>query len=109
MMTLENLIYNTSINISDGENPMIVDVDNVDESKKGWHVILKVNLSPEERSRLNHDAIAMVEDFKIDLRGSDLYFACFLNTEEPWEDEPLEELLKAIIFEVEYRADALLK
>lgn len=88
---------------------MQVDVDNVDESKNGWNVRLNVNLSPEELSRLNHDSIDMVEDFKIDLMGSNLYFNCFLNTAEPWEDEPLEELLKAIKFEVEYRTNDLLK
>jgi hypothetical protein len=88
---------------------MQIDVDNVDESKNGWNIRLKVNLSSEELSRLNHEAINDVEDFKINLKGSNLYFNTFLNTAEPWEDEPLEELLKAIKLEVEYHVQALLE
>ncbi len=87
---------------------MKVDVDKVSENNNGWYVRLKVNLSPEELLILNKDAIRKIEDFNIDLNGSNLYFNCFLNTQEPWEDEPLEELLKSIKLEVEYHTKALL-
>lgn len=88
---------------------MKVDVDNVDESKNGWQVRICVDLSPEELSRLNQDSIDMIEDFTIDQKDCDLFFNCFLSTAEPWEDEHLEELLKAIKFEVEYHVNALLE
>jgi hypothetical protein len=88
---------------------MEINVDKINESYKGWNIRLKVNLSTEELSRLNQDKIDRVEDFKIYLEGSNLFFNCFLNTAEPWEDEPLEELLKAIKFEVEYHAKTLLR
>lgn len=88
---------------------MQIDVDEVKKSENGWNIRIKVNLSPEEIDKLNHDAIDRIEDFKIDLEGSNLYFNSFLTTAEPWEDEPLEELLKAIKFEVEYHTQTLLK
>ncbi|BDZ71348.1 hypothetical protein [Methanobacterium petrolearium] len=88
---------------------MKVDVDTVDESRNGWQVCISVDLSSEELSRLNTDSIAMIEDFTIDQKDSNLFFNCFLNTAEPWEDETLEELLKAIKFEVEYYVNALLE
>ncbi len=88
---------------------MQVGVDFVNKSGDGWKVRLNVNLSAEELSRLNIELFDRFEDFIISLEGSNLYFDCFLNTEEPWEDEPLEELLKAIKIEVKYHAQALLE
>ena len=95
--------------MTNGEINMQVDVDSVNELDKGWMVRLNVNLSSEELSKLNQKAINRHEDFDIFLDGSKLYFNCFLNKDEPWEDEPLEELLKAIKIEVKYRAQALLE
>lgn len=88
---------------------MQVDVDFVDKLDNGWKVRLNVKLSTEELSRLDHESVSTFKDFNISLDGSNLYFDCFLNTEEPWEDEPLEELLKAIKIEVEYHAKAFLE
>lgn len=88
---------------------MQLDIDEVNKSGNGWNVRLKANLSNDEVQRLNNNSINMVDDFHIELKDSNLYFDCFLNNDEPWEDEPLEELLKAIKIEVEYHVKALLK
>ena len=87
---------------------MQVDVDYLDESGKGWNVRVKVVLSTEELSQLKIASIQDIEDFKIDIDGSVIYFNSFLSIAEPWEDEPLEELIKAIKLEVEYRVKGLL-
>lgn len=87
---------------------MQVDVDYLDESGKGWNVRVKVVLSTEELSQLNTASIQDIEDFKIDIHGSVIYFNSFLSIVEPWEDEPLEELIKAIKLEVEYMVKGLL-
>jgi len=87
---------------------MQVDVDYLDETGKGWNVRVKVVLSTEELSQLKTDSIQDIEDFKIDIDGSVIYFNSFLSIAEPWEDEPLEELIKAIKLEVEYMVKGLL-
>jgi hypothetical protein len=92
-----------------GDINMQVEVDEVNELEKGWKVRLNVNLTPEEFSRIDSDSINEVEDFNIFIGDSSLYFDCLVNTCEPWEDEPLEELLKALKFEVEYHVQSLLK
>jgi hypothetical protein len=87
---------------------MQVKVDSLNESLDGWKVRIKVTLSEEEFSQLDHSAIGNIEDFQIDVEGHTLYFSSFLSVEEPWEDEPIEELVKAIKLEVEYRMKCLL-
>lgn len=87
---------------------MQVDVDCLEESGQDWNVRMKVILTTEEISQLDYDALKDVEDFQIEIEGPALYFNGFLSIVEPWEDEPLEELLKAIKLEVEYRMNRLL-
>ena len=87
---------------------MKVVVDYLEESGKGWNVRVKAVLNTGELSQLNSDSIQDIEDFKINIEGSVIYFNSFLSIGEPWEDEPLEELIKAIKLEVEYRLKALL-
>jgi hypothetical protein len=87
---------------------MQVDVDYLEESFEGWNVRVKVVLSNEELSKLNTASIQDIEDFKIEIDGSVIYFNSFLSIAEPWEDEPLEELIKAVKLEVEYRVKGLL-
>ncbi|MDO5836144.1 MAG: hypothetical protein Q4P17_06515 [Methanobacterium sp.] len=81
---------------------MQVDIDHLEESDKGWDVRVKAILNSEEFSQLNTASINDIEDFKVDIHGSVIYFNSFLSIAEPWEDEPLEELVKAIKLEVEY-------
>lgn len=87
---------------------MQIDVDYMEESGKGWTVRVKVVLSTEELSKLNTVSIQNIEDFKIEMDGSVIFFNSFLSIAEPWEDEPLEELIKAVKLEVEYRVKGLL-
>lgn len=88
---------------------MKVDVERVNEKVNGWDVRFNVKLSSDELSRLDQSLIPQIEDFEIDQKGSVLYFNCYINTGEPWEDEPLEELIKALKHEIEYRTNSLLK
>ncbi len=87
---------------------MQVDVGGLEESDQGWNIRINVILTTEELSQLDYDALKDVEDFKIETEGNILYFNGFLSIAEPWEDEPLEELLKAIKLEIEYRMNRLL-
>ncbi|MBI5459868.1 hypothetical protein [Methanobacterium sp.] len=81
---------------------MQVDVDFLEKSDQDWKVRMKVILTKDELSRIDHDALKEVEDFQIEIKDDILYFKSFLSIAEPWEDEPLEELLKATKLEVEY-------
>lgn len=87
---------------------MQIDVDCLDESVNGWKVRIKVTLPIEEFSQLDLDLIRNINDFQIDVKGHTLYFNSFLSIAEPWEDEPLEELVKSIKLEVEYHMKRLL-
>lgn len=86
---------------------MKVEIDQTNKIDNGWNVKIKVILSSEELSNLNQESITKIEDFNIILVDSTLYFDCFTDTREPWEDEPLEEILKALKFEVEYHVNGL--
>jgi hypothetical protein len=88
---------------------MQVEVICVDKYEKGWNAKVKVILTPEELSHLNKDSISLIEDFDVNLENSVLYFNCFFDKSEPWEDEYLEEILKAIKLEVEYKTRKLLE
>ncbi len=88
---------------------MQVEVVFVDKYDNGWMVRLNVKLSSEKLSRLNHGAIDNFKVFEVTLDGSNLFFDCFMTNDEPWEDEPLEELIKAIKIEVEYHAKTFLE
>ncbi|MBI4813059.1 MAG: hypothetical protein HY802_01455 [Methanobacterium sp.] len=87
---------------------MQVDMDCLEKSGQDWNVRMKVILTRDELSRIDHDALKDVEDFQIEIEEDIIYFKSFLSTAEPWEDEPLEELLKGIKLEVEYRMMKLL-
>jgi hypothetical protein len=87
---------------------MQIDVDCLNESVNGWKVRIKVTLPNEEFSQFDQDLIRNIEDFQIDVKGHTLYFSSFLSIAEPWEDEPLEELIKSIKLEVEYHMKKVL-
>ena len=87
---------------------MQIYVDCLDESNNGWKVRIKVTLSSEEFSRLDQDLIKNIEDFQIKSKNHALYFNSFFFFFLPWEDEPLEELIKSIKLEVEYHMKRLL-
>jgi len=49
-----------------------------------------------------------IHDFQVDLIGNILYFKSFVEISEPWEDLPLEEFIKNLKLEVEYKLNQLL-
>ncbi|WP_321421656.1 hypothetical protein [uncultured Methanobacterium sp.] len=88
---------------------MQVDVDCLEESGQNWNVRIKVLLTTEELSLIDYEALEDLEDFNIQIKAPIIYFNSFLSIAEPWEDEPLEELIKSIKLEVEHRMKSLLK
>jgi len=87
---------------------MQVDVDCLEESGQNWNVRIKVLLTTEELSKIDYEAIKTLKDFHIEIKAPIIYFNSFLSIAEPWEDEPLEELVKSIKLEVEHRMKGLL-
>jgi len=87
---------------------MNVKVKNLEKTGKGWNIFLRVELDESELSRLDRNSLGKIEDFQVDLKRDELYFQCYMETSEPWEDEPLEELLKALKLEVEYKVNQVL-
>jgi hypothetical protein len=87
---------------------MQVDVDCLEESGENWDVRIKVILTTEELSLIDYDALKTLKDFDIEIKAPIIYFNSFLSIAEPWEDEPLEELIKSIKLEVEHRMKSLL-
>ncbi|EKF84976.1 hypothetical protein [Methanobacterium formicicum] len=87
---------------------MQVDVDCLEESGQNWNVRIKVLLTTEELSLMDYEALKHLEDFNIEIKAPIIYFNSFLSIAEPWEDEPLEELINSIKLEVEYRMKILL-
>jgi hypothetical protein len=87
---------------------MNVGVKNLEKTGKGWNIFLRVELDESELSRLDRNSLGKIEDFQVDLKRHEIYFQCYMETSEPWEDEPLEELLKALKLEVEYKVNQVL-
>jgi hypothetical protein len=87
---------------------MNVGVENLEKTEKGWNIFLRVELDEAELSRLDRNSLGKIEDFQVDIKRDELYFQCYMETSEPWEDEPLEELLKALKLEVEYKVNQVL-
>lgn len=87
---------------------MQVDVDCLEESGQNWNVRIKVLLTTEELSLMDYEALEDLEDFNIEIKAPIIYFNSFLSIAEPWEDEPLEELINSIKLEVEHRMKILL-
>lgn len=87
---------------------MNVGVENLEKTEKGWNIFLRVELDEAELSRLDRNSLGKIEDFQVDIKRDELCFQCYMETSEPWEDEPLEELLKALKLEVEYKVNQVL-
>jgi len=83
-------------------------IENLEKTGKGWNIFLRVELDEEELSRLDRRSLGKIEDFQVDLKGDVIYFQIYMEISEPWEDEPLEELLKALKLEVEYKVNQVL-
>lgn len=87
---------------------MNVGVENLEKTEKGCNIFLRVELDEAELSRLDRNSLGKIEDFQVDIKRDELCFQCYMETSEPWEDEPLEELLKALKLEVEYKVNQVL-
>jgi hypothetical protein len=88
---------------------MEIMVHSLNETDDGWDARIKVTLSQDEMSHLDKSALHDDGDFMVDSEdNSVLYFTSLLSVAEPWEDEPLEELVRAIKMEVKYRVNRLL-
>lgn len=89
---------------------MNIEVDSLKELNEGWDVQIKVTLSMEEMSQIDQSALKDDGDFRVNPEDpSVLYFQALLSLAEPWEDEPLSELIRAIKLEVEYRVKGFFK
>jgi hypothetical protein len=88
---------------------MNLDVYQVKEKNHGWDICLKLELEESDVDKLLIHKLRTLEDYEIFPKGNDVYFKVFMDLSEPWEDEPLEELLKAIIKELKYQINLLLK
>jgi predicted metal-dependent hydrolase len=82
---------------------MIMSVKNVEKRYNGWDVCLQVELDGDELDKLKLEELMKVEEYQISQKGNITYFQAFMDLSEPWEDETLEELLKAIQKEVELK------
>jgi hypothetical protein len=87
---------------------MNVEVENLEKINQGWTILLRVEMDEIEHSKLDRNSLGKIEDFQVDLKKDKLYFQCYMENSEPWEDIPLEELLKALKLEVEYKVNQVL-
>lgn len=83
---------------------MNIELENLEKSGKGWKICLRV-----DEININPDSIKKIEDWQVTLTESQLYFEGFMDISEPWEDEPVEELVKAAKLEVEWKVKQLLR
>ena len=87
---------------------MKVDIKNLEKEGKKWNIILKVELDKNELSRLDQNSLMKIHDFQVDLIGNIIYFQRYVEISEPWEDLPIEEFIKNLKLEVEYKLNQLL-
>ncbi|MEG3224803.1 MAG: hypothetical protein BME94_04540 [Methanobacteriales archaeon Met13] len=84
---------------------MKIEVETLRKKVNGWDIGLQVELA---ESQIDRDALNRVEDWKVTFKDNKLYLEVFMDNSEPWEDEPLEELVKAAKLEVEWKLNQLL-
>jgi hypothetical protein len=81
---------------------MNVELEKLEKFGDGWNICLRVN-----EKNINPDSIKKIEEWQVTLKEDQLYFEGFMDLSEPWEDEPLEELVKAAKLEVEWNLKKL--
>lgn len=87
---------------------MDIKIKNLEKVTEGWNLCIEVELNAEECSKFKPELINEVEDYKITLKDNNLYFKRYFSISEPWEDEPLEEVLDGMKDEVEYKVREIL-
>ncbi|WJI08658.1 hypothetical protein FGU46_00400 [Methanobacterium sp. CWC-01] len=84
---------------------MDVTLHSVEGKDKGWLITLQSQFQPD----MNRKELMKMEDWEITIQGEQIYFKNYFDLSEPWEDEPLEEIIKAATLEVEWKLKRLLK
>ncbi len=87
---------------------MDVKIKNLEKVTEGWNLCIKVELDHEEYSKFKPELINKLEDYKLIIKDTNFYFQRYFNISEPWEDEPLEEVLDGMKYEVEYKVREIL-
>jgi hypothetical protein len=78
---------------------MEVTLHSVEREKDGWLITLQTQLDPP----LDQEALEKMEDWEVSFQEDQVYFKNYFDLSEPWEDEPLEEIVKAAILEVGWK------
>ena len=84
-------------------------IETLEKSEQGWDVTIKVELESDQLRHLDESKLKKIEDWEIFLENNFIYFKGELSTSEPWEDEPIEELVNSTLHEVEWRLLNLFK
>lgn len=84
---------------------MRVTIHNVEREKDGWLITFSAKLEPS----LDRDDLKMMEDWEVSFQDDYVFLKNYFDLSEPWEDEPLEEIIKAATLEVEWKLKQLLK
>jgi hypothetical protein len=82
---------------------MDVTLHKVDREKEGWFITIKANLDPS----VDREALEKIEDWEVSFQKDYVFLKNFFDRSEPWEDEPLEEMVKAAILEVEWKLERI--
>lgn len=82
---------------------MNVELEKLEQSGSGWNICLRV-----EDLKIKEDNLNKIQDWQVTLKDNQLYFECYMDLSEPWEDEPLEELVKAAKLEVQWKINKYL-
>lgn len=85
---------------------MLVTLHNVERSRNGWLITLKAEIEP---SQLNQESLQSMEEWEVTFQDNVIYLQGYFDLSEPWDDEPLEEIQKAAIMEVEWKLNRILK
>jgi hypothetical protein len=83
-----------------------VTLHDVESRRNGWLITLKAEIEP---SQLNQESLQKMEDWEVTFQDNLIYLQGYFDLSEPWEDEPLEEIQKAAIMEVEWKLNRILK
>jgi lipopolysaccharide biosynthesis protein len=87
---------------------MKIDVYDVSKKNKGWEICLRLELEEKKTELIKIQDISSFNDYQVFYKDDTIFFKVYMDLSEPWEDEPLEELLKAVKKELEYKLNLIL-
>lgn len=88
---------------------MHIEIKDLEKRDNGWMVCVKITLDGEEQARFSPSRLESEEDYRIYYEDKTLYFSRYFDKSEPWEDEPLDELIEGIKGEIIYKVNHMLK